>query len=106
PPGCGGALEVDVSDALPAALPAALIDLEPRRRLAAIDRAGNGAAARYALRGLLLRDPDARVRARAAQRLGRAGEPRLTGALLEAAAFDARPMVREAAWRSLSRAPR
>ena len=49
-----------------------LFDPEPELRLRALDRVDNDETARFVLRGLMLCDRDARVRAGAAAKLGRA----------------------------------
>jgi HEAT repeat protein len=82
---------------------APLFSTDPTRRLDALDAVDSSAPARYALRSLLASDSDARVRARAAAKLGRAGSPAFAGDLLEAAQVDRFPLVREAAWRALAR---
>jgi HEAT repeat protein/diketogulonate reductase-like aldo/keto reductase len=77
-----------------------LLDPEGWRRRQAVVEIADTDAGRYALRSALCFDPDAGVRAAAAQRLAALGAP---AAWLREAACDALPLVREAAIRALAR---
>src|SRR5512140_1932744 len=69
----------------------AIVSLDPR-----------SLPARFALRHLVLADPDAQVRAAAVQRLGEVHARRMIPALLEALT-DSMPSVRDRAFRALAR---
>jgi aryl-alcohol dehydrogenase-like predicted oxidoreductase/HEAT repeat protein len=77
-----------------------LLDPEGWRRRQAVAEIADTDAGRYALRSALCFDPDASVRAAAAQRLAGLRAP---AAWLREAACDALPLVREAAIRGLAR---
>jgi aryl-alcohol dehydrogenase-like predicted oxidoreductase/HEAT repeat protein len=81
----------------------ALLAHDPLERLGAALRAPAGRAGRGMLRDALLFDPDARVRAAAAWRLGALREAAAAPWLREAAGLDPRPAVREASFVALVR---